>query len=266
MKEIYNNVTNGGKNILYDYIFKQTLFNFKYNISNKHFENVGIKDIYDYNDFVKLELDKNIKFNKPLGMDFSHYTDYSFSANPLDVFYGSEEGVVERKTYENSSNNLLLNMDNNLLLNYNIVHNNIYLIIAPNLLENYNTAVQSYFIELYYPFLKKQNINNYDDLMNNKTMLLKKTKDIMKEKSFKYYDNIQLLHKIYENKKTPIKYLENGFNQINFIIHPPFKTNMPLENIFKLIHCDSNIPLIRFNPGKRKDNIFRVGSSHQTPF
>lgn len=262
MKEIYNNVTNGGKNILYDYIFKQTLFNFKYNISNKHFENVGIKDIYDYNDFVKLELEKNIKFNKPLGMDFSHYTDYSFSANPLDVFYGSEEGVVERKTYENSSNNLLLNMDNNLLLNYEIVHNNIYLIIAPNLLENYNTAVQSYFIELYYPFLKKQNINNYDDLMNNKTMLLKKTKEIMKEKSFKYYDNIQLLHQIYENKKTPIKYLENGFNQINFIIHPPFKTNMPLENIFKLIHCDSNIPLIRFNPGKRKDNIFRVYSTY----
>lgn len=262
MKEIYNNVTNSGKNILYDYIFKQTLFNFKYNISNKQFEDVGIKDIYDYNDFVKLELGKNISFNKPLGMDFSHYVDYSFSANPLDVFYGSEDGIVERKAYENSSNNLLLNMDNNLLLNYDVVHKNIYLVIASNLLENYNSAVQSYFIELYYPFLKKQNINNYDELINNKAVLLKKTKDIMKEKSFKYYDNIQLLHHIYENKKKPIQYLDNGFNEINFIIHPPFKTNMPLENIFKLIHCDSNIPLIRFNPGKRKDNIFRVYSTY----
>ena len=262
VKEIYNNVTNNGKNILYDYIFKQTLFNFKYNISNKNFENVGHKDIYDYNDFVKLELGKDIKFNKPLGMDFSHYTDYSFSANPLDIFYGSEEGIVERKAYENSSNNLLLNMDNNLLLNYKYVHNNIYLVIAPHLLEKNNTAVQSHFIDLYYPFLKKQNINNYDDLMNNKTVLIKKTKDIMKDKSFKYYDNIHLLHKIYEKKTNEINYLENGFNEINFIIHPKFKTNMPLENIFKLIHCSLDMPLIRFNPGKRKDNIFRVYSTY----
>lgn len=261
-KEIYNNITNNGNDILYDHILKQTLFNFNYNIANTDFEAIGTKDTYNYGDLLKLKFDKNIKFNMPLGMNFLNHINYAFSGNPSDVFYGTETNTHEKKAYENASNNLLINMDNNLLLNYDVNRSTIYLVVASTMINKQSSPVQSYFIDLYYPFLKKRNINSYDDMVKNNGILMKQTKEIMKDKSFKYYDNIKLLHNIYANKKKEIAYTETGFNDMNFVIHPPFKTVMPLENIFKLIHCTEDIPLIRFNPGKRKDNIFRIYSTY----
>ena len=48
---------------------------------------------------------------------------------------------------------------------------------------------------------------------------------------------------------------------LEFYIHPNDSFNLPLDVIFKLIHADKNIPLIKFNPGKKQENIYKLYSN-----
>ena len=51
--------------------------------------------------------------------------------------------------------------------------------------------------------------------------------------------------------------MAHGLNQISDIQ----KFNLPLDVIFKLIHANEIIPLIKFNPGKKQENIYKLYSS-----
>ena len=49
-----------------------------------------------------------------------------------------------------------------------------------------------------------------------------------------------------------------GIKLINFVIHPTISFNLPLDIVFKLIHASKTVPFIKFNPGKRREQIFRL--------
>ena len=49
-----------------------------------------------------------------------------------------------------------------------------------------------------------------------------------------------------------------GIEFLHFTIKPYYKLRIPLEVIFKIFHSNEHIPLIKYNPGKRFENIFRL--------
>jgi hypothetical protein len=42
------------------------------------------------------------------------------------------------------------------------------------------------------------------------------------------------------------------------IIHPHSQIKMPIDVLFKIVHATETMPLIKFNPGRRDENIYRL--------
>ena len=66
---------------------------------------------------------------------------------------------------------------------------------------------------------------------------------------------------LYNNK---LEYIEQGIRVIELNIHPHNKFNFPLDIIFKLIHATKDIPFIKFNPGMRQENIYKLYSEKKS--
>ena len=65
---------------------------------------------------------------------------------------------------------------------------------------------------------------------------------------------------LFYNLKTldsGIIYKENGIHNLQIAIHPLMINNIPLDIIFKLIHATKEYPMIKYNPGKKQENIYR---------
>ena len=45
---------------------------------------------------------------------------------------------------------------------------------------------------------------------------------------------------------------------MDFTMHPKYSVKLPLEILFKLIHSDDKIPMIKYNPGRERENIYRL--------
>jgi hypothetical protein len=73
--------------------------------------------------------------------------------------------------------------------------------------------------------------------------------------------NVKLLYDVYERRTNDHAYIDNGIRGVEFIIHPEAKYSLSLDAIFKIIHCSEYIPFIKFNPGKRLDNIYKLFTS-----
>ena len=142
---------------------------------------------------------------------------------------------------------------------------------------------ESYMVSLYYPYLSSfrdeaprsslekgsaeasgetdlSTIHSYNTLMLYKPKLFESDKRIINERFMRQTANIKLLHDIYE-KRIPEhehNYIDNGIRGIEFMIHPETPYNQSLDAIFKLIHCSATIPYIKYNPGKKRDNIYKL--------
>jgi hypothetical protein len=142
---------------------------------------------------------------------------------------------------------------------------------------------ESYIVSLYYPYLSTfqddttrtslekgsaeaagetdlSTIHSYNTLMLHKPKLFEADKRIINEKFMRQTANIKLLHDIYE-KRIPEhehNYIDNGIRGIEFMIHPETPYNQSLDAIFKLIHCSATIPYIKYNQGKKRDNIYKL--------
>ena len=142
---------------------------------------------------------------------------------------------------------------------------------------------ESYIVSLYYPYLSTfqddttrsslekgsaeaagetdlSTIHSYNTLMLHKPKLFEADKRIINEKFMRQTANIKLLHDIYE-KRLPEhehNYIDNGIRGVEFMLHPETSYNQSLDAIFKLIHCSDTIPYIKHNPGKKRDNIYKL--------
>lgn len=197
----------------------------------------------------------------PLGRKFSSSRDLLFSANPFTILHTTEP------VYQQMASNKLITYDNHLLLNYGeITNNTIYLSFAGDVL-NYaisNLIAEDYISHLYFPLLKEKDISTKAELLEAKEDLIRETQDIMKEKTMKIYDVIDLYYNAYYSKTNEIPYLERGIQSFEIIQRPEFTTIMPLDILFKQFHVNKEIPYIKYNPGSRRDPIYRLYSTKRT--
>jgi hypothetical protein len=250
--EFYNVLTNNGQTSL----TREKLLNYLDNIHERSqiLEFLDIKDVYEYDDLLKINLkNSTIKYIKSIGQNFiNNKLDYTYISNPFNV--SNYDPLLKRLLDYIGTNNI------NLLFEYNLLGNSIYVCLF-NDVNNYMSSKnleEEITIKLYYNFLYNNNIINYENYTTNKLELIKKSDELISKTTLINKNNfVDLLNEIYY-KSAKLDYREFGIRNINFNIYSNLNSNISLESIFKLINSNINLPIIKYNPGKKLENIYRL--------
>lgn len=158
--------------------------------------------------------------------------------------------------------------ENSLLLNYDKIEDNeLYVCFAENVLEfikqespNEVTVKTNteYIIQTYFPLLREERIYSLDELDAQKPALIKRTISQIHDSSI-VEKSVQLFYDVYNRTERNIQYTQRGIQHIRFAVIPAtIRRNLPLDLIFKQIHSSPLIPFIKYNPGNRMENLYRL--------
>ena len=250
----YQNITKNDEKPFDSRMLGQLLLNL--NIDIKNLKN-AVKPSYTYDNILNLiPIDVEYNINVPLGRKFIAYNDLLFSGSPFDII--PDNNII----YKPDVNNPLAIFENELILNNGNIHKNTILLSTASEMFDYailNGIDEQYISELYFPLLAKAGINNKAELLENQQRLIKENKKIIfPEDSIKLFNTIDLFYNMYHTRKSEISYIEKGITSFHIILHPETKTILPLDAIFKNIHATKDLPFIKYNPGVRKENIYRL--------
>ena len=253
-KEIYDSITISDEVFLDLNQMKQLCKNFGKNLPDE------TKKTYSFEEFTNIfpTDETEYSFFQPIGQKFENGRNYLFSANPFDsIFMLSDIKTNPLFTFDNS---LLLNyiqydLSNTLPENYDI-----YVCLVENVLEFYEKKDLSsdYLTKMYFPFLYKDNIRNLSTLLEKKQEIIEKYNSELSDSTWKLYNTINLFNDVYKNRTTELPYTQKGITEFKIILHTNFQEVLPLDTIFKNIHATKQIPFIKYNPGFRKENIYRL--------
>jgi hypothetical protein len=237
---------------------KIRLMHYLINIDSVNISTLLDKDVYNYDDILSLNIDnRKLLVNKSIGQKLiGTHTNYPYTVNPFDVELYD--------TIENQSDKLITTSNESLILNYGDVNLNImYLCIAKDVLENsvIKNISEETTIKLYYPFLFNKEILSLETLDENKEILLNNTKKLIDKNFIKKNKSVDLFYTIYDERKDNLNILSSGIKSIQFVIHPKYSLNLPIDSIFKQIHATKNIPLIKYNPSQKQEKIYRLFSN-----
>ena len=219
-----------------------------------------VKETYDYDDllsFQNFEWDDEKYITEPIGQKLVIKRRYPFVANPYNVH--SQDPLIHRDI-----NNILTTQGNNLLFEYgNLIGNNIFVCYADEVLQyaaQEEHLTEKYMCSLFFPFLSSvDKIYSLSQLKTRAHYLYEEQKKTIEENFVAYNKNVNMFYDMFFSKTTELDYLEHtpGISSIEFTIHPLYNIHFPLEILFKLIHSTKDIPMIKYNPGKNRENIYR---------
>jgi len=242
--EMFNNLTNNNK---IDLTRKMLIDYFK-NIyeGSTILSNLEIKEHYSYDDINYINI-TNINEYKSIGQSFIKYY-ANFIVNP----YNYEKSLTKQ------SSDLITINNYNMLFEYN-VDNTIYVCLASNFfkLEN-NIEDDELLIKIYFKSLYVKNIINIKDFFIQKTELQKKTYQLFNSENFINKNEFIFFLKTIYAKSSSLKYENTGIKYININIHSTINSNISLETIFKLFNSSELYPFIKYNPGKKLENLYRL--------
>uniref|UniRef100_A0A6C0HC16 Uncharacterized protein n=1 Tax=viral metagenome TaxID=1070528 RepID=A0A6C0HC16_9ZZZZ len=252
--KFYNEMTKNNELECSADMFAQLLLNM--NIPQSFIDNLPPKTVYTYDDFYKLNAEFNEVFRYiPIGQRFNERDDLLFSANPYDI--------LPPHVFDIDATNPLLILDNSVLLNYGeLVDNVIYLSSAEHLFHyaSENGIPEDYIAKIYYQLLTNNDIVDSSKLMENKDFLLRKNNELEIQKHLHLFKKVDLFYDIYNHRSSELPYITNGIHSFHITLHPSEKTTFPLEAIFKSIHVSREMPYVKYNPGLRRENIYRLYS------
>jgi hypothetical protein len=188
----------------------------------------------------------------PIGMDMNGPSyKFPFAVNPL--FATDFNDIV----LSNSAHEMTSTYNQNLLLNYGEPEDNtIYIVTAEDAITQLKDDLV---FQIYYPYLFKKNIITREQLLSNRESLI----DANQPSNVKQQDNIALLREIHE-QKTVAKYIQKGISEISFIMRPATEISIPIDVIFKLVKTSMTIPFIKYNPGKKREKMYRLFANKST--
>ena len=150
-----------------------------------------------------------------------------------------------------------------------------------------------YALRTYFPLL---DINTASELAEKRSALMADTRDVLNQHTEQLYRSVQLFYDVYNATERNTQYIRKGIQSIHFRIRPflpvssvdiagpdgvdgisgvdgiedrvslsPPQKVLPLDLLFKLIHCSKDIPFIKFNPGNRRENLYRLYYEKMSP-
>jgi len=217
------------------------------------------KTVYYYKDFKSLFDWENIKKDKTFGHKIFYKNDYPIVVNPYKLIEEDGSADFDKYLFTHNENNQIIYDENNTLLfeQGNLYKNTVYYVSAKeifNFIKNIENAEKisritdfyRYILQVYFPKLHyDKQIHTYEEL-----------NAIDKGNNLESYEmSYRNIDKFYTNK--PEKTHKGKISSINFTIHPPSKIHIPMDLLFKIFNSNVDIPFIKYNPGRNRENIFR---------
>ena len=262
LEDIFEQVSKK-KDFIEKSVFKQLLINLGIQYDDKY-EN---KQRFFYEDLYQLYEKQELHI-----YPFSIGKKYRLQHNPL---FCPNPFLVDSSSpaLETNSANPFESFENQVLLNNhrgNFVENTIFLCLPEDVfdyIEEYGLEFRrEELISYYFPLLSINSIDTKTTLLENRNSLIKKTKKDIHKKAFDIYKSIDLLYDIYKNREVELQYVDKGISNFYITLHPEFKTLLPLDTIFKSVHATKDIPFIKYNPGFRRENIYRLYTEQITKY
>ena len=194
----------------------------------------------------------------PIGQKLTLRRNYPFVANPfncieLDPLLKKEIG------------NMITTQNKNLLFEVgDICNDTIYLCTATEVLQyaaDMPSITEGEVLALYFPrLIVDDNIRALSDLREKEHHLVAEQNESLGEDFERRAEKVNLFYDIYDHRSKDLDYLGTtpGIRAIEFTIHPTYTINFPLEILFKLVHSTKQVPLVKYNPGPRRENIYRL--------
>lgn len=252
-EQIYQTLTRNREYELVDYIFAQAVSNIVSDRNGNTIDGIPDKSIIEPKDLLDMKLNDTFTINKVLGQnEFLVEQEVPITVNPFNAVATNKE--FDRMTTRFS----LMSLDNQLVLNSGVDDEDkiIYLCTARDVLEAPSVLSTRNRIKLYYPFLYDKNINSVEDLDAKSPELLGVLLD---DKTLSSYDKINMFYDIFNQKdKEPLTYENKGIKFVKAVLRPVTTVNIPLEAIFKIVHATQTVPIIKYNPSERQENIYRI--------
>jgi len=213
------------------------------------------KEYYDYDDILALGLDgKRFIVDTVLGQKlFIIKNEYPFVVNPFKI--DDYDRVIER-----ASRKSMTTLNKHLLLDTGtIIGNNIYICLAENVLSTLDdSSKQAFAAQLYYPFLSNLGIKTVEEIQENKQRLVDETVKMLRPSVLQSFESVNLFYDVYREKTSDLRYKSRGIKSIRAILRPEVQLKIPLEVIFKIVHATKTVPLIKYNPATRQENVYRL--------
>lgn len=248
---VYNKLSDNNK----IKITKKKLYEYLSNIYEQYsiLELLDDKEVYDYDD-IKNIAENILYINEFKAIGQIANNNFKYIANPFNV---NEYNINQRLL----SNNIITTNNNTMLFENNITNFTFYICIFQDVLNFFtNKYKQNYFeyiIKLYFPLLNNENILSLTSYNSKHDTLLTNTEKHLTSKDFIKKNNIvDALHKI--DLTTPLINKITGSKKINLTIHSYLNYNISLESIFKILNSNEQYPIIKFNPGKKQENLYRI--------
>ena len=252
---VYQNLTQNGKLEL----TRMRLVQFIQNVQGISLKDIPDKEIYDYEDIFALELDKEPRLiAKPLGQKFVAIdSTYPYTVNPYDVtnVEGYDDFLVK------FADNITTTTNKSILMNFGSIHNNlINVCVASDVLANAEVRglSQESCIRIYYPFIAEKGIRELSELIETLPSLINDTAKMIGPGFIENSKNVTMFYDISRKESDELNISEAGIKSIKVTVHPDVGYNLPLDVVFKLIHASKSVPLIKYNPGKRQEKIYRL--------
>ena len=225
-------------------------------------------ETYTYNDLYALLqgasadsaiIDKTLGFRQILVRG-----EYPFICNPFNVKVYDE--ILERFIQSKQPLGSIVWKDGGKLLQDTgpIENNTILLCKAEDVMGHMtnifggNDAVVAHNIKYYFPGLYSKNIHSSAELQAKRGELMKLHAKIMTPKLDTYYQNVDMFYGVFEERKSELKYVSRGIKFIKAVMSPGFALKIPLEVLFKVIRAGPQVPLIKYNPASRQENMYRL--------
>lgn len=193
----------------------------------------------------------------PIGMDMNAAYKFPFSVNPLLV--KDFDDIV----LSNSAHEMTSTYNRNLLLNYGKLEDDtLYIVTAEDAMA---FLKDEHVFQIYYPFLFKKDITTRDQLLSNREKLIDDNQRELTPKYIKTQENIALLREIHnDDTKQSVKYVQKGISEITFMMRPVTDISIPIDVIFKLVKTSISLPFIKYNPGKKREKMYRLFANKST--
>ena len=249
LKHIYKLLTNQRRDILTGTLMNEFLLNFDC-IDTP----MADKDNYSYDEFIN---DKNASsdcgFTKPMGYNQLHTM---FTANPFKVVNYDNDHVL-RKDYVYYPNQLLIEFGQ-------IKSNVIYACLSDIVLQSHKEKglEEINTIKIYFPELYKQNLKSIEGVESSRGERYDKTITRYTE-LIPQYKSLNSIQDIYTRDKDLLKFIKTGLRELSVVYHPSVSFDIPIHFIFKIIHSSHAMPMIKFNPGKKQENLYRLYTGDQ---
>ena len=241
--DVYKYLTNNGRIEL----TREILLSYLNNISSNKIL-LEEKDIYDYNDLLTLKLDGNQLIEFSIGQELiKKKIRFNYTINPYNL---DKETIIPDDVQ-------VVTKNKELLLNQGKIDNNaIFLVLAEDCLNSESNLIT----KIYFPYLFNLNCITSEDLIKEQPTLLSKNKELLDKNFQTYLVTIDLFYDIWEKNNKLINEVSKGINNFSANYYSKSKFIIPLELIFKQFTSSKTIPLIKYNPGLRRDKIYRLFS------